>query len=58
MVGETHPIADNNDCILQIPMNTVIFDSVIFDRKNDQCKREFETKVNNRCIDINMRVAR
>ena len=34
LVEETHPIADNDDCILQIPKNTVIFD-----RNDEQCKR-------------------
>ena len=34
LVEETHPIADNDDCILQIPKNTVIFDSTIFDRND------------------------
>ena len=39
LVEGTHPIADNDDCILQIPKNTVIIESAIFDRNNVWCKR-------------------
>ena len=47
LIEETHPIADNDDCISQIP-NT----------NNELCKSSFETKAYNRCRDTNMRVAR
>ena len=46
LVEEKHPIADNDGCISQIPKNTFIIESAIFDRNND------------RCGDTNMRVAR
>ena len=39
VVEGTHPIADNDDCISQIPKNTVIIESAIFDRNNVWCKR-------------------
>ena len=51
LVEETHPIADNDDCISQIPKKTVIIESAIFDRNNEWCKRSSETEVYNRCGD-------
>ena len=58
LVEETHPMAENDDCISQIPKNTVIIESAIFDRNNERCQRSFETKVYNRCGDTNVRVGR
>ena len=48
-------MADNDDCIIQIPNNTVIIESAIFDRNNELRKISlFDTKVYNRCVDTNV----
>ena len=48
-INQTHPKEGGNLGLTEVPKNTVIIESAIFDQNDERCSASFETKVYSKC---------